>query len=383
MKILVISAEYPPFFAGGIALNVFDLNQHMNKKNDIITLSFGNNEKTLVSRRKETKIISFPMPKVDGKLSYEKKYTIQNETIINEIKNYEKELKDIGLVVLHGYFLTRVALHISKRYDVPILYYLHVIYTKKADKYLDQISLDEIALLKKSLAIVCVSNYLLNEACEVYSIYSKAAVIGKAIECEENLGKKYIMNENLYLYVGRMSREKGLEVLLEAFGKYIEKNNEKALLYCIGTFVDDEYRKEISDLCASSYKLKQHVVFLGSKDRTEIYQYMKMSNAVVIPSYMETFGKVAIEAMANKTLVIVSDVGGLGPLVVDGETGLKFEAGNIEALYGQLCRLTTINRNKIVDAGYEFVKKEFSYEHIIRKSNTFIARQLSVGNFYE
>lgn len=382
MKILVISAEYPPFFAGGIALNVFDLNKHMNKENEIITLTFGENIETIVSQREETKLISIPIPKACNELCYEDKYCIQNNLFIEELKKYESELVGVELVVLHGYFLSRLARYITEKYDIPLLYYLHVMYTTTLDEELDQISNDEIEILKSSTAIICVSQYLLDEANKICPILSKTAVIGKSVELDSIDTPKNYINDNSYLFVGRMSEEKGFDILLKAFQKYLEKN-EDAVLYCIGTFVDEKYRERIQNYRKNSKALQRHVIFLGSKDRTEIYQYMRMSNAVIIPSFMETFGKVAIEAMANKSLVIAADVGGLGPLVMNGITGLKFKAGDVDDLHAQLCKVTTINRCEIVEAAYNYVNEEFSYNNIKRKSNQFIYKKLHIEEFYE
>ena len=264
MKIVVISAEYPPFFAGGIALNVFDLNQHMNKENDIITLTFSDNIEPIVSQREETRLISIPIPKTCNKLCYEDKYCIQNDIFIEEIKKYENELVGVGLIVLHGYFLSRLACYIKEKYDIPLLYYLHTMYTTRIDDELDKISHDEIEILKSSAAIICVSQYLLNEADKIFPIYNKTAVIGKAVELDYVDNKKYYMNDNSYLFVGRMSEEKGFEILLKAFQKYLEKN-ENAVLHCIGTFVDEKYREKIQKYCKSYKTLQRHIIFLAKR----------------------------------------------------------------------------------------------------------------------
>lgn len=248
MKILVISAEYPPFFAGGIALNVFDMNNHMNKKNDVITLTFGNNNDTIISEEKETKVISFPIPVEKKELTYEQKYIVQNQNIIANIDKYENILVNASLIILHGYFMSKLALYISKRYNIPILYYLHVMYTEKIENLLDTISKDELKILKKAKGIVSVSGYLLEKANGIYPIMKKSIVIGKYVDIQNTFSIKSSENNKLYLYVGRMSEEKGIEILLYAFKKYIECNNQDAVLYCIGNFVDEEYENKIKNM---------------------------------------------------------------------------------------------------------------------------------------
>jgi D-inositol-3-phosphate glycosyltransferase len=63
------------------------------------------------------------------------------------------------------------------------------------------------------------------------------------------------------------------------------------------------------------------VAFLGNRDQDALNHYYAASHAVIVPSHYESFGMVALEAMACGTPVIASEVGGLAFLVRDGETG--------------------------------------------------------------
>jgi D-inositol-3-phosphate glycosyltransferase len=65
----------------------------------------------------------------------------------------------------------------------------------------------------------------------------------------------------------------------------------------------------------------QTVVFLGKRDQDKLPYYYSAAELVVMPSHYESFGMVALEAMACGTPVIASEVGGLAYLVRDGETG--------------------------------------------------------------
>jgi D-inositol-3-phosphate glycosyltransferase len=81
------------------------------------------------------------------------------------------------------------------------------------------------------------------------------------------------------------------------------------------------------------------VTFLGARDQDKLHHYYSAAEMVIMPSHYESFGMVALEAMACGTPVIASDVGGLGYLVRDGETGLHVPNGNPAALASAIARL--------------------------------------------
>ena len=83
------------------------------------------------------------------------------------------------------------------------------------------------------------------------------------------------------------------------------------------------------------------VTFLGSKDQEKLPYYYSAAEMVVMPSHYESFGLVALEAMACGTPVIASEVGGLAFLVRDGITGFHVPSRDPEALADKIyCLLT-------------------------------------------
>ncbi len=76
----------------------------------------------------------------------------------------------------------------------------------------------------------------------------------------------------------------------------------------------------------------QTVVFLGKRGQDTLPYYYSAAEVLVMPSHYESFGMVALEAMACGTPVIASDVGGLGFLVQDGETGYTVPDGEPDKL---------------------------------------------------
>jgi len=81
------------------------------------------------------------------------------------------------------------------------------------------------------------------------------------------------------------------------------------------------------------------VLFLGKQAQDTLPYYYSAAQVLVMPSHYESFGMVALEAMACGTPVVASQVGGLAYLVQDGVTGYVVPDGNPAALAGRLSAL--------------------------------------------
>lgn len=120
-----------------------------------------------------------------------------------------------------------------------------------------------------------------------------------------------------FLFVGRLSSEKGIDVLVEA-----QQRVAGSALRVAGTGPEAHLLQGVSGLTA-----------LGALQMEQVRQEMSAAVALVLPSiWYETFGMVAVEAFASGTPVIASNIGVLPNLVKDGETGLLFDPGNAEDL---------------------------------------------------
>ena len=87
------------------------------------------------------------------------------------------------------------------------------------------------------------------------------------------------------------------------------------------------------------YELEDLVVFLGKRSQDTLPYYYSAAEAVVVPSHYESFGMVALEAMACGTPVVASQVGGLAYLVQDGVTGFTVPVDEPKELAERLFRL--------------------------------------------
>lgn len=150
--------------------------------------------------------------------------------------------------------------------------------------------------------------------------------------------------DKLVLYVGRIEPLKGVDMLIQATD-YLLKNGvipaEQFNVNIVGGEANlsaaeqDEDLRRLQDL-ADRVGLTHKVHFLGSKPQEQLPVYYSAADVVVVPSYYESFGMVALEAMACARPVIASRVGGLTYLVQDGVTGYHVPEGSPLALAERL-----------------------------------------------
>ncbi|MCC0177899.1 glycosyltransferase family 1 protein [Waterburya agarophytonicola K14] len=131
--------------------------------------------------------------------------------------------------------------------------------------------------------------------------------------------------EKLVMYAGRFDKRKGIETLVRAVAQKEVKRHEKLKLMIIGGYTPGEkdgLEKERITSIVKELGIEDITVFAGKVRHEDLAYYYAAADVCVVPSYYEPFGLVAIEAMASRTPVVASKVGGLKFSVADGETGL-------------------------------------------------------------
>jgi glycosyltransferase involved in cell wall biosynthesis len=140
--------------------------------------------------------------------------------------------------------------------------------------------------------------------------------------------QKYGLNSEMkFLYVGRVSKEKNLQLLADAFIDITDAGYRSALIV-VG---DGAFRNELEHLL-NGYP----VLFTGFLSGDELSTIYASSDVFVFPSTTDTFGNVVLEAQSSGLPVIVSDEGGPKELMVDGKTGLVIKAHSKTALVDAL-----------------------------------------------
>ncbi|HEY1296319.1 MAG TPA: glycosyltransferase [Chloroflexota bacterium] len=170
------------------------------------------------------------------------------------------------------------------------------------------------------------------------------------------------------LFVGRIQRLKGLEVLLRAFARLSDLNAE--LLIVGGRPGTSPESREITRLqhLASRLGVAERTRFLGAVAHEELPMYYSAADVSVMPSSYESFGLVAVESLACGTPVVATRVGGLRSIVRDGETGLLVPWRDAELFAERLrwvltddavrARLAAGARESVLEYGWDRIADE-------------------------
>ena len=171
------------------------------------------------------------------------------------------------------------------------------------------------------------------------------------------------------LFVGRIQPLKGIDLLLEAFGR-IEAIHPEATLLIVGGPSGPHGRQEL-------LALRQRAAALGVLGRVKFYgplphgllpDFYRAADVVVVPSRAESFGLVAAEAQACGTPVVAAKVGGLVYVVDDGVTGILVDGWDPADYAEVLDRLLTDEglREKMGEASVTWAKR-FSWDATVRR----------------
>ena len=161
------------------------------------------------------------------------------------------------------------------------------------------------------------------------------------------------------LFVGRISPEKGIHDLVDAFIKVTEKHSQAVLtiagphivvakeflfdlqpepeVQALEPFYSLNYLEYIKSKIPAH--LASQVIFTGSLSQPELLPHYQNADVVVNPSLSEAFGMSLVEAMATQTPVIATQIGGMPEIVDDGVTGLLVESGNPPVLAEAIAKI--------------------------------------------
>lgn len=173
----------------------------------------------------------------------------------------------------------------------------------------------------------------------------------------EQMRRKFLISQEvcLLLYVGRITKDKGINDLLQAFTE-LKKKYEKIALWVVGP--DEE--GIATRLNSSDPEIYSSIRWFGPSFNPEIY--MASADVLLLPSHREGFGTVIIEAASCALPTIAYKIDGVIDAVVDGKTGLLVRKGDvrdfqnkIEVLYSD-----TRLRLKLGDSAQKRAKENFS-----------------------
>lgn len=176
----------------------------------------------------------------------------------------------------------------------------------------------------------------------------------------ENIG--YSENDVVYIFLGRLKKDKGIRELLSAFNMLV-KDCQNSKLLLLGTD-EENCHSWIDDF--PNLSVTANVIFYGFTK--EPFRMLQAGDVYVLPSYREGFGMSVLEASCMNLPVICSDIYGMADTFIEGETGLKCKVKDDVSLYECMKKLyfDKAMRESMGMKGRERVGQLFSKELVIK-----------------
>ena len=167
----------------------------------------------------------------------------------------------------------------------------------------------------------------------------------------------HLNDEIVYLFLGRMNRDKGILDLAKAFCVLHEKF-PKTKLVLVGP--DEE---NLEPLIRQMDDTNGDIVFYGSTPKPQ--DVLQLADVFCLPSYREGFGTSVIEASLLELPIICSDTYGLMETIVENQTGLRHKTRDVASILAQMEHMTDLNsRKRMGENGRQYVLQNFSAEKI-------------------
>lgn len=345
MRVLMLSWEYPPRIVGGISRHVYDLSCALAERGvnvDVITCEHPG----APSEESDGSLNVYRVPVAPGN---DFVHWVHNLNAATEVKAQDilEAFKDKNggwaepiVIHAHDWLSEFAAKGIKHKYHLPMVATVHATEHGRnqgihndLQRYISGV---EWELCYEAWRVICCSHYMKEEISSVLGVpYDKLDVIPNGVNPQkfefdfnrEEFRSWFAMpNEKIVFFVGRMVREKGAHVLIQAIPEILSAYQDVKFVIVGGG--DKSHLVKLAEDLGVSHK----VFFTGYVDDNTLLKLYKVIDVAVYPSLYEPFGIVALEAMVAKVPTVVSDVGGLREVVDHGVTGLTAWADNPESL---------------------------------------------------
>ncbi|MHC1636855.1 MAG: glycosyltransferase family 4 protein [Candidatus Nezhaarchaeales archaeon] len=339
MKVLMLSWEYPPRIVGGLARHVYWLSKSLAEKDievAVITLDYPEIPRIEFQRNlKIIRVASYGFQSPDF-ASWVHQFNL------NMIEAALEEVDDCSIIHVHDWLTATAGITLKHMLRRPLITTMHSTeHGRRAGNMHESLQkhIHEIEwwLTYESWRVVVCSNYMR------YELKSFLGVPEDKIEVTPNgvnpinlsrpihfhdIRRRYAEDwEKIVLFVGRMVYEKGAHILVDAALNLLSRiQNVKFVLVGEGPM-----RKELMNK-VESRGLARKFYFAGFVNDSELQELYGVCDVTVFPSLYEPFGIVALEAMSAGKPIIVSDVGGLSDIVINGFNGIKVPKGDVHTL---------------------------------------------------
>lgn len=372
LGVTIMSREYPPDIYGGAGVHVDYLSRSLARIMEVEVRCFGK---------------ARPGPEGISVKAYES-WDLMDEA---EDRRLAKALAPLSvnlammkdtitsdIVHCHTWYTFMAGFYAKKLYGQPLVTTIHSLEPLRPWKE-EQLgnayrlsSWMERTGVEASDCVIAVSCEMKKDILKCYNIAEeKVRVIHNGIDLDEykrvetdTARREYGIWEDYILFVGRMSRQKGIFHLLDAVRSLPE---DVQIVLCAGAPDTEEVEREVVRE-AAKWRNVRLIREMVPKDKIiELYSHARV---FCCPSIYEPFGIINLEAMACETPVVASAVGGITEVVVDGETGFLVEPGRSDELARALVKLLRDEElaRTMGKAGRQRVELFFSWDSIARQT---------------
>ena len=363
MTVMMLSWEFPPRIIGGISPHVYYLSKSLVKQGvnvHVVTCDFPDTPTyEVVDGIEVHRIDSYRNPSPD----FPSWIYLMNINMQKEAARLVRENGNIDIIHAHDWLVANAGIGLKHVFRKPLLVTMHSTEMGRretlhnaAEKMIHE---TEGWLNFEAWRVICCSYYMVYHVKSIFGLPNdKIDMIPNGVDIdtydsiEDNLSdfraKFALPEEKIILYVGRLVYEKGIHVLINAVPKVLSKANAKFII------VGSGYMKEQLLTIVRGMGLEHKVLFQGFMDEKSLLRLQKCADVSVVPSLFEPFGIVALEAMAAKSPVVVSDTGGMSEIVEHDVTGVKVYPDNPDSLAWGINRI-------LLDDGYQRRIKENAY----------------------
>jgi len=371
MKILYVCKTLPFAFKGGIQTHVWKLSEWMLKQgHEVAILTSGTwKKKVQIEEMDGRTIISIPyfpgryVP-VIGSLAEEWSF---NKAAAAWLKSKQQQFDIIHLQGRSGNLFLANPMDIK----VPVINTLHGFIGIENERRgnLDKVSLVtklhldwafkiEEKALQHATKLITVSEEMQRALLDrIPKSIDKSVIIPNGIDvlAVNNLVKT---NDNLLVFVGRLDKIKGIFPLVEA----MKKVRSDIKLVMIG---DGDERPELEKAIRRA-GLEERIHLTGSLESPQVFDWIRKSYALILPSFHETQGIVLMEANSCEKPVLASDINGINEVVVQGKNGLLFKKNAPVKMAAAINYLFAHpeEAKRMGIWGKAFVNKQFSWKRI-------------------
>lgn len=396
-NILVITTTFPRWVNDSTPAFVFDLSKRLTKKYNLVVLAPLHHQAKKSEIMNGLRIHRFPyfLPEKYQKLCYDggilpnikKSFLAKIQVpffLLSEYFSIKQTMGKERIDLVHAHWIFPngfLAALLKKRYKIPLIVTVHGSDIFALKNFIFRL-IQKITLKNCD---VCTVNSLATET-EVLKRFpefkNKIVKIPMGVDLDKFREKKIVLKkykeEDIILFVGRLSKQKGVEYLINAMPEVLKKIKNARLLI-IG---EGQLKRDLEKL-TRKLKLDKAIDFLGGVAQEDLVDYYNVAKVVVLPALSdktgtEGLGLVLLEAMATKTAVVGSNIGGIKDIIKDKETGLLSEQKNPHSL--SRCIITLLEdknlRNNVALNGQKLVKKNYSWGSISNKFSDIYKRTM-------